>query len=355
MNDRFLDNTNLIAYFGKHKVLLHVLYWVLWVCFFGFIWGTYDNYYLKTFSVELIQLPVKMILVYLNLYYLMPRFLFQKRYIDFLLLSMVFLLLGGLIQRLFIFYWIDPLYWPERLHEGYFNLSGILGAIMGITTPMIIPSSGKLLKYWYQNQQEQQMLEKEKLQAELKLLKSQINPHFLFNTLNSLYALSLKRSEKTPEVVMKLSELMHFMLYDANQPKVALAKEIDFIRNYIDLEKVRYEGRFDLSFTTSGEINSSYIAPLILLPFVENSFKHGVNREISGAWITFDLRVENGILNLKMENSISLESDKKTEGIPEGIGLSNLKRRLEILYPGAYELKTVKDESSWWVVLNLSL
>ena len=145
---------------------------------------------------------------------------------------------------------------------------------------VVFMSSVKILRHWYKTEQHTRNLEREKLEAELKFLKAQIHPHFLFNTLNNLYSLTLKKSDYAPEVVLKLSGLVNYMLYYTKEQAVPLAKEIESIHNYIALEKIRYGKELEIAFDVSGNIGSSMISPMLLLPFIENSFKHGVSDEI---------------------------------------------------------------------------
>ncbi len=209
----------------------------------------------------------------------------------------------------------------------------------------------KLLKYWYANQQAQQVLTQEKLQAELKFLKTQIHPHFLFNTLNNLYALTLKKSDKAPEMVLKLSELINYMLYECKSDQVPLSKEIKFIRNYVDIEKMRYGDKLDVDLKITGNIGERKIAPLILLPFVENSFKHGASENLSQSWVKISVDSHTDHLIIKVENSKSGENGQNGDA---GIGIQNVRRRLDLLYNGKHELKIINGEETFLVVLSIN-
>lgn len=208
----------------------------------------------------------------------------------------------------------------------------------------------KLLKYWYTNQKAQQILTQEKLQAELKFLKTQIHPHFLFNTLNNLYALTLKKSDKAPETVLKLSELINYMLYECRSDEVSLSKEIKFIRNYVDIEKMRYGDKLDVDIRVSGEVTDRKIAPLILLPFVENCFKHGAGEDLQQSWVKVTIDSHPDHVVIKVENSKASGNGFVRE---EGIGIQNVKRRLDLLYPGKHELKIMNGEETFLVILSI--
>ena len=206
---------------------------------------------------------------------------------------------------------------------------------------------------WYFKNVENERLEKEKLKAELEVLKGQINPHFMFNTLNSIYALALKKSDYTPEAIIKLSQLMRYILTDCNATAIELSKEIQVLNDYIALEKNRFGNRLDITVNIKGAIDNKMIAPLLLLPFVENSFKHGTSEIIDQAWISLDLRISDDTLNFKLING---KAKNKTKSIPSpAVGLSNVKKRLALLYPESYNLVLTEDDDTYIASLMLQL
>lgn len=203
----------------------------------------------------------------------------------------------------------------------------------------------KLFKYWFKKQQEWMQAEKEKVTVELQLLKAQVHPHFLFNTLNNIYSFSLENSPKTPGLILKLSSLLSYMLYDCKAEEVLLEKEVETMKNYIDLEKERYGNKIEISWNIEGDIKDKYIVPLLLLPFLENAFKHGTSEQLEKPWLGVDMSVKKDVLRCKIANS-------KNEFVPSsknGIGIQNVKKRLEFLYPGKHELK-MNDEGNFFVV-----
>jgi len=206
-------------------------------------------------------------------------------------------------------------------------------------------SSLSLGKQWLLKQRDFLRAQQEKITAELQLLKAQVHPHFLFNTLNNIYSFSLDRSPKTPELILKLSSLLSYMLYDCKAEQVKLEKEVEIMKDYIDLEKERYGNTLEISWTVEGAIRDNFISPLLMLPFLENAFKHGASEQIEKPWLGVDISVENNILKFKITNS-------KNEYISQsnnGIGINNVKKRLEFLYPGKYELK-INDEGDFFAV-----
>jgi LytS/YehU family sensor histidine kinase len=195
------------------------------------------------------------------------------------------------------------------------------------------------------SQQERMQAEKEKIVSELQLLKAQVHPHFLFNTLNNIYSFSLENSAKTPEMILKLSSLLSYMLYDCKEEEVLLEKEIEVMKNYIDLEKERYDNKIDISLNIEGDVKDKFIAPLLMLPFLENAFKHGTSEQLDKTWLSIDIAVQKFALRCKIVNS-------KNELVPfreTGIGIQNVRKRLRFLYPGKHELK-IADEGAFFVV-----
>ena len=224
----------------------------------------------------------------------------------------------------------------------YIHIAGIAGSI-------------KLAKHWYQEQQKTAEAQRERLVAELELLKSQIHPHFLFNTLNNLYAHTLSQSAQSPEIVLKLSQLLRFMIYDTKSEFISLQREVEILKNYIDLEQLRYGNRLDMSVSITGESAGKMMAPLLLLPFVENSFKYGTSNQLDTCWINLQIDVEDDRLYFKLVNSKDPDLNTGEFHTSRGFGLSNVKRRLELLYPGTHSLVIKDEEDMFLVSLTLPL
>ncbi|HUX55161.1 MAG TPA: histidine kinase [Williamwhitmania sp.] len=325
----------------NNRYLPHVAYWTFIVVFFGLFWGSAEGKYSVLIGSELVLLPGKMAAVYLCIYWLVPTFLLKRRYIELVLLSLLSLIILGIFQRILVYYILIPWNKVYDLTLPLFDKFQIMHLMVDINTVVVIPLGVTLVKVWYKKQQEAQALEREKLEAELKFLKNQIQPHFLFNTLNNLYGLILKKSPQAEDVVLKLADLMRYMLYETNANTVPLEKEVFNTRSYIELEKVRYGNRVEVCFDVYGIVNGWEIAPMLLLPFVENSFKHGVSASLERAWIRVELTVEEKQLTFKVENSVPAGSANTDFEVPSGIGLENVRRRLEILYPNGHKLTVV--------------
>jgi len=197
-------------------------------------------------------------------------------------------------------------------------------------------------------------MEKQKLEVELNTLKEQLNPHFMFNTLNNIYSLSLDKSDKAPEFILKLSDLMSYTLYECKEKFVPISKEIDFIKNYLELERIRVRDGVKIDFNIKGDSLNKKISPLLLLTFIENAFKHGINTRPNNPFIKIDLDFEtNNKLLFKIENSKPKIEAINTEN--NGIGLKNAKKRLNLLYPDKHQLKISDNELVFLVELEIEL
>ena len=322
----------------QNRLVTHLLFWLSYLAFFSLI--TPEEEFFEALQYQLIVLPLKMIFVYLTLYVLIPQFFLKGHYWAFVISMLLILVLTGFLQRGLVYFVLYPIRYPNDPHGDFFVFYRIVVTILEIAYVAIFASAIKITKFWYQDHKKARALTQEKLEAELKFLKAQIHPHFLFNTLNNLYSLTLQKSDHAPEVVLRLSGLVNYMLYDTSAPIVPLSREIECIHNYITLEKIRYGKNLEVYFDVSGNISGTQIAPMLLLPFIENSFKHGVSDEIEDKWIIANLNVNNEFLTFKVENACSPKTNRYREkDYTGGIGLKNVRRRLELLYPGRYELK----------------
>ncbi len=328
------------------QILLHLLFWMMIVTYFAWGFGFGVNYKASFLNASF-YLPGFILIVYSLVYFLIPRYLINKKYFQFF---------AGLLFVLGIclaYSWLLQLEISAKsAFSGYTMSTG--RSLLPYIHIAGIAISINLLNYWYQQKQKTIEAQKERMAAELDLLKSQIHPHFLFNTLNNLYAYTLENSEKAREIILKLSNLLRFMIYESSAAYIPLDKEISLLQQYIELEQLRYSDRLDISFTINGDLNNKQIAPLLLLPFLENAFKHGISHQLDQCWISFDLRLSGSFLYFKLINS---KDKDETSGFTEvsGIGLQNVKRRLELLYPGRYKLETLEKEEIFIVNLELQI
>jgi two-component system, LytTR family, sensor kinase len=336
--------------FLSRRPVYHGLFWVV---LFGCLVAVDSerNHDLRGNLInESIRLVFFGLLVYVNLLYLIPRFLARSvlMYLG-LVLAACAIVTPLQVFALYVRYSGQFDFQRELVQQqGYLFLFNVLVTLLSSVLRVIMD--------WWRYQREKQTLLTQNMQSELRFLKSQINPHFLFNTLNNLYALTLKKSDQAPDIVLKLSEIMRYMLYECNEREVLLAKEIHYMHNYLDLERIRQPKDAEITFTTAGHISEQLVAPLLFVPFVENSFKHGLNHQVGGGgFVRMHLAVHDTDLEFTCENSKTAHLPRQNHPRSGGIGLTNVRQRLQLLYPDAYDLE-VQDESERYVVtLRLSL
>lgn len=287
-------------------------------------------------------------LFYLNLLVLLPRFLDTKQYSLFAISVTAALIAYGVLK-----YSIAVIFRQYILiHSGHTMGFGIY-FLNAVFTNLLILFLSTLLKFsidWFMNERIQRNLENQRLSAELAFLKSQINPHFLFNSLNSIYSLAYQRSETTPDAILKLSEIMRYMLYECNDNRVELSKEIQYLQNYIDLQKIRFGDKAAISFKVTGDIENQQIVPLILIAFIENAFKHGVVGDAMNP-ISITIDVHGPHLQFYIRN----KKHTNNKDLSGGIGLSNVRRRLNLLYSGQYILHIDDELQTYTCDLSLNL
>jgi len=346
---------NLIALLRKMKMLpLHLVFWLLvWFYYsYFFAFNSTNKSYIHWFSSILI--PITIINTYILIYYLIPNFLIKKRYGLFLLYSFYTLIGSAYIINIAIFF--GYMYLSDFDLTKMPPLSRSLPFIlMSMYLVVIVVSAFKLVLYNYQALEKNKALENKFLQTqlqlkeeELKFLKMQIHPHFLFNTLNTLYGLTLKKADDAPEMILKLSNLLDYILYQINKPLVPLEEELNHISDYIALEKMRFNDTLQVDFKQNNTNKPFQIAPMLLIPFVENAFKHG---SIINGVLTIAIQVDivGEVLHFNIKNTL-IPSDKTQKGI----GLKNIKKRLEMLYPAQYSLAIIEATNQFEVKLKLN-
>jgi len=299
-------------------------------------------------------MPVDVLATYYTAYLLLPKLLYPRKYVVFISLFLLGAFGAILLQR-FILYEVSYPYFLGREAESPFWQINWFYSFTNIYLVVFAVSGFKLLQRNFKEEKNLQELNEKRVEAELKFLKAQVHPHFLFNTLNNLYALTLDKSPKSSEVVLKLSELLNYMLYECNEPTILVSKEIKLIENYLSLETIRYQDSLSLDFKVTGEIAAKKIAPMLLLPFVENAFKHGVSRLNKGAKVMVNLHIQEDELHFQVSNSKPAESQVDPAGYTEGIGLKNVKRRLELIYPNRHEMLFQPTDREFVVFLKLKL
>ncbi|AFK04699.1 putative signal transduction histidine kinase [Emticicia oligotrophica DSM 17448] len=348
LNQRSLLQTNRI-------LLLHLSFWALYYSFF-FYQITFSRHgeepnYLRAFYDATSQIFFMALISYFNYFICLPRFLKYKnlgRYVIEFIIPFAIIIICHIYLKRYIYLEIKEA--KGFLYSSKFIIQHAIGAIfIAIFIGML-----RFVKDWFELETKKNEIENEKLTAELRFLKAQVNPHFLFNTLNNLYYLAMINSPNTTEVIEKLSQMMRYMLYDSNYPKVSLAKEIEYMKNYISLEKLRLDNQVPINFEIAGNPDEVQIVPLIFITFLENAFKHGVSNSSTNAYVNISINIEGQECIYSVENS-KLPANLETTNEKSGIGLQNVSRRLDLSYPNKYDLEVNEDEKNYKIVLKLNL
>ena len=357
----------------KHRILRHIVFWfgrfcVVFVEGQGFLvfqdqglkkimqWD-----FLKAILTILPQVPF----CYFILYFLIPTFILRKKYV---------VGITTFFASILIFYWMINAYvlWAVPNFWAFFGLHSLtsfttltrstetleqlaLGSIYAPSGPLVsctLMCAIKFLKIWYVKQQENTELTRENVKAELQLLKAQVHPHFLFNTLNNIYSLTLTKSPMAVDLIDRLYGILHFMILEGQNTLVPLKNEIKLIQDYISLEKVRYGDRLSISVDIKGDAETKFISPLLLIPFVENSFKHGSSKMLTHPKVELSIIIEGAQLIFVLRNNKPNSHTQECQSNKGGIGLKNTAKRLQLLYPDKHNLKIESTDTSFSVYMT---
>ncbi|HVA98267.1 MAG TPA: sensor histidine kinase [Bacteroidia bacterium] len=331
-------------------VSIHIIVWLLFVSF-PFMFDTELLSHGNFIQKMILNTLVLAAFFYTNTFLLIPKILAQKKVFLYLLITILCILLVVILQvRIDYFFHGENSkhhHSPYVLHFIFVSKAFLLAVLM-----LTISGGLKITSEWFKSDQKRREMENEKLSSELLFLKSQVNPHFLFNTLNNVYSLAYKKSEDAPVAILKLADLMRYMLYDSNDEKVPLEKEISYIQNYIDLQKMRISNAIKINFITEGDMQNRMIEPMLLIPFVENAFKHGVSY-LENSSIDILLKAIENELVFSVDNTIpSVKNTDKDKN--SGIGLQNVTRRLKLLYPNKQELLINESATNYSIKLSIN-
>lgn len=350
----------------KYRVGRHAAFWTFWWIFQAFLysfiaWNRGEGYtdrLMIAFLEAFIFMIGHMFLAYSLMYFVIPRFLLKQQYWTTAIVTVVLFLATAWISVLLGYYLINPIVY-KLAEDGYVFKSqnkpiiihrSMMGGLRGGLTTAGIAAAIKLMKHWYVKEQRNLQLQKENVESQLQLLKAQVHPHFLFNTLNNIYAHTQDKAPVAAKLITGLSDLLRFILYEGNHVMVPLSKELQMIRDYIDLEKVRYGNRLELHLDLPGNTEDLYIAPLLLLPLVENAFKHGASSMLDQPWINMLVSLQGDRIHVKLVNAKAIVAQPPRSS---GIGLQNVTMRLALLYPGKHELNITDEEEIF--ILNMKI
>ncbi len=336
----------------KIPIKYHFVFWIGYFIFNVIRYGSINDDYWYSLKSNLVEFSLNILITYFTIYYLIPKFILTKKYLQFFLFFFLSLVLFYLMRTGLHYFLVSENIWPEaEANQKVFTFNHIVAVTIGVIYVIALVSTLKLTFDWIFEKGRNEKLIKIQLQTELQLLKTQIQPHFFFNTLNNLYALAIEKSDNTPEAILKLSEMMQYVLYEVKEPKISLLKEINYIHSYLELEKLRFGDTIKSKLTISGNIDGIVVPPLLFLPFIENCFKHGAKNNVDlKVNITFK-KNEKGLL-FCVENNFDNLADVDAK---HGIGIENVKRRLQLLYPNEFVLKTNIEKNKYVVELIIPL
>jgi two-component system, LytTR family, sensor kinase len=342
----------LISIINRYKIY-HLLFWIVYIAFWSFILRSGISWKRDVFNAT-IFIFFHLIVSYFNNYYLIEWFLFRKRYLAYLVSLFLSITLVIFPLSIATFRYIPLL---EDSAQSIWTFNFFVYNFLFILFTVLLSSTIKLFRNWYIKEQANKALEKLSIESELKYLKSQINPHFLFNNLNNLYALTLKNSEMAPDVVLKLSNILRYGLYDSQKQKVSIEEDLQFIKDYIELEKLRLGEKTAIEITTQGNLKGIQIEPFLFINFIENAFKHGANPTLGKSFINIQYEIddEKKMLFFKIKNSKPNKLNNLTKSSVGGIGLKNVQTRLNILYPNKHEIKIADETDTYSVSLKIKL
>ncbi len=349
-------------YSMQKRIAYHIAFWLCYLLFkimqniSSDLGGSTVSFSLQPlkvlFTAQLALLIVKVPMVY-SLFFITEKYLARRWTMVTTISTGILLFVVSLSAFIPVkqFIVLQGIYKLDTPLSAALNFTSILSSLIILLFVSCVALTIKLVRSNLKQKKGEQEIIKKKLETELQFLKAQTNPHFLFNTLNNIYALARKKSDDTADAVMKLSKLLRFMLYESQKESITISEEIQILDDYIELEKIRYSSGLKLNFSKFIDNETQLITPLILLPFVENAFKHGASESRFGSSVNIDLKLVQGNFYFRVENSISADAQNFQ---PEKLGLKNVKRQLELLYPD-HRLEIENTESNFAVTLNLNL
>lgn len=331
-------------------LLLHISFWVLYFSYRvydlqGYLGGKKAVLYLG------VTLLFNVCASYSHYFFILPKFLLSKKILPYLL-KIIALLIIIVTSRILVENSVMPLLTSNEKYYHSLKLTRLISTVWDTLTFLIFTGMIRFTIDWFDFENKKKQLENEKLNAELNYLKAQINPHFLFNTLHNLNYLVYTKSDHATEVIIKLSNMMRYMIYDVNKERVSLNKEIAYINDYIDLEKIRLNYPFLINPRIEGNVSAVEIAPLIMLTFMENAFKHGVSDQEKDCYINVDLIVDDQQIKYNVSNrKIKTQPQKK---LRSGFGLNNVRQRLQLSYPNRHQLVIDDAPDSYSISLTIT-
>ncbi|MGZ3898190.1 MAG: sensor histidine kinase [Flavisolibacter sp.] len=338
----------------NRQIIFNLIFWLFYFLYEWFGLAALSGEYSKYFINACMALPLAFLVSFVTIHVFVKKYYDKGEKLTFWIFQISFSLLLLLIRRVINYYVIYPAYFPEARRIPLFSFGKLIIEVVNLYLIAGVYALFYFVQSWYEERQRAQSLLQEKSMAELELLKSQVQPHFIFNTLNNIYSTALPSSPETAKLIAHLSSLLNYNLYEAKQDFVSLESDVSYIKHFIALQKNRYGSKLDACVNVYDEINDLHIAPMLLLPLVENSFKHGIYDAIHPGWIRIDISRQETYFSIKIENSLE-EKTKASDLMNGGIGIKNVRRRLELLYPQAHEFKIIHEPHSYLTILKIKI
>ncbi len=338
----------------KRKALLHGMVWIFLIAIFTLV-ATGGFTSSKGFLIHFINMSLfNVAIFYINLYLIIPLTLNKRKFFWWFFSCFIIAVSFSFLKYGESFYMYNVSELLITIKGKHIERSEFWSSIISFFLTngffLFISTVYKFTVDWFFNEKEKSDLEKQSLSAELAFLKSQINPHFLFNSLNNIYSLAYQKSDATPNAILKLSEIMRYMLYESNDNRVSLLKEITYLESYIELQKLRFKGDAHVRLEVEGQVSDQMIVPLVLISFVENAFKHGVATDPN-----HPIHINISVFEDKLLFTLHNRKNRQNKDQTGGIGMVNVKRRLEITYPNQYKLNVENREFDYFCELYLNL
>ena len=339
-----------MKFFWRYK-LDHILFWTITVLFYAHV--RYDLVSRAGFAHYLLDIVIRNGLIavacYVNIYYLSPNYLKKKLYLRYLTTVLLCLISCTVLQNIHN-EWLYGIVMNDTNKQSFFNNAyyNFSVALFYMVFTMALDTS----KQWFWQQVTLKRIQMENLQTELRYLKAQMNPHFLFNSINTIYFQIDKKNIEARASLQKFAELLRYQLYECNEDTISIEKEIEYLKSYIDLQRLRKNSNHSINFTAGEDVKGFALAPLLLLPFVENAFKHLSNFDDQPNHVDVNLDRQNGHFEFKVSNS---KNNTETSKNHNGIGLKNVQRRLELLYANKYSLAIDNNDQYYFVNLKIQL
>jgi hypothetical protein len=337
----------------RRDIIFNILFWSIYFLYewFGLAALTWE--YDKFFINACMALPLSFLVSYLTVHVLLKRYYLNGEKPEFWVAQILMSVALLLIRRVINYYIIYPQFFPEANAVPLFSFPKLLVEAVNLYLIVGVYTMFYFVQSWYEQRRIAQDLLQQKTAAELESLKSQVQPHFIFNALNNIYSTALKRSPETATLISHLSNLLNYNLYESKQDRVPLSSEILYIKHYMELQKNRYGERLDIAMNEYDSVKDITLPPLLLLPLVENCFKHGVANSVEKSWVRIDISRLRQQVVIKIENSLEDHVPTANNNGKQGLGIENVRRRLQLLYPGGHEMKIINEPHSFLLILKL--